>query len=243
MPPQISDDEASDFGSEAEVPEPVSAKVEQEKKGKAKPKAEEPEHVEEESLMVDSGREEEDEDDEDLPEDEYVVEKITNHLIDNDTGELRFEVKWEGFEKKSDRTWEPEDNLLETASKILNEYLASVGGRDEIFAQWEEKKAEDAAKKSKKRSRASTATDTPQANGSAKRGRKSKDHPLDTTPPTSASRAAGFTPPTGNWRKKLKESTRAKALMANQLCILHGRRDKNLNTRLPKYTRDAHRRC
>lgn len=27
-------------------------------------------------------------------------------------GQLRFEVKWEGYEKKSDRTWEPEDNLL-----------------------------------------------------------------------------------------------------------------------------------
>lgn len=26
-------------------------------------------------------------------------------------GEPRFEVKWEGYEKKSDRTWEPEENL------------------------------------------------------------------------------------------------------------------------------------
>jgi hypothetical protein len=26
-------------------------------------------------------------------------------------GEPRFQVKWEGYEKKSDRTWEPEDNL------------------------------------------------------------------------------------------------------------------------------------
>lgn len=25
--------------------------------------------------------------------------------------ELRFEVKWEGYEKKSDRTWEPEESL------------------------------------------------------------------------------------------------------------------------------------
>ena len=34
-----------------------------------------------------------------------------DHLIDEASGELRFEVKWEGYEKKSDRTWEPEENL------------------------------------------------------------------------------------------------------------------------------------
>jgi hypothetical protein len=28
-----------------------------------------------------------------------------------------YEVKWEGYEKKSDRTWEPEENLMyETAA-------------------------------------------------------------------------------------------------------------------------------
>jgi chromobox protein 1 len=32
-------------------------------------------------------------------------------LIATQTGELKFEVKWEGYEKASDRTWEPEENL------------------------------------------------------------------------------------------------------------------------------------
>ena len=27
-------------------------------------------------------------------------------------GKPLFEVKWEGYEKKSDRTWEPEENLV-----------------------------------------------------------------------------------------------------------------------------------
>ena len=40
----------------------------------------------------------------------YVVEKILSHMINNE-GEPLFEVKWEGYEKKSDRTWEPEENL------------------------------------------------------------------------------------------------------------------------------------
>lgn len=205
MPPQISDNEASDFGSEIEsAPEPVQVqqevKVKAEKKGKAKAKAEEPEPVQEESLMVESDKGEAEDEEEDVGEDEYVVEKITNHVIDPDTGNLKFQVKWEGYDKKSDRTWEPEENL-ETAAKMLNEYLASVGGKEQIFAQWEEKKAEDAAKKSKKRSRASSGVDTP-TNG-AKKGRKSKNHPLDTTPPRS-NEHVGFVPPTGNWEEQVE---------------------------------------
>lgn len=30
----------------------------------------------------------------------------------NQQGKPLFEVKWEGYEKKSDRTWEPEENLV-----------------------------------------------------------------------------------------------------------------------------------
>lgn len=95
---EISDDEASDYGSESaeDVPAPEPVKVKQEKKGKAKAKVEEPEP--EESLMVES--EHNDEEDEEIGEDEYVlafylylksanicapryvVEKITNHIID-----------------------------------------------------------------------------------------------------------------------------------------------------------------
>ena len=40
------------------------------------------------------------------------MEKITSHIVDGETGDLSYEVKWEGYEKKSDRTWEPEENLL-----------------------------------------------------------------------------------------------------------------------------------
>jgi hypothetical protein len=53
----------------------------------------------------------------------------------------------------------------------LNEYLASVGGKEAILAAWEEKKA-DAPKKGKKRARAST-TNENGTNGSTKRGKKS----------------------------------------------------------------------
>lgn len=78
----------------------------------------------------------------------------------------------------------------ETASKILNEYLAKVGGKEAILAAWKEKK--EAAKKSKKRSRASTGTEAP--NGT-KRGKKN-GHPKDGSPPLSAKE---WKPPTGSW--------------------------------------------
>jgi chromobox protein 1 len=34
--------------------------------------------------------------------------RITNIFL---KGVLRFQVKWEGYNKKSDLTWEPEENL------------------------------------------------------------------------------------------------------------------------------------
>ncbi|KAG4420056.1 hypothetical protein IFR04_006815 [Cadophora malorum] len=194
---EITDDEASDVSSNYDAPAPAAPapkakqeKVKQERKSKSKTPVEEVE-----ALNVESDNNQDDDDDEELPEDEYVVEKITNHIVDEDTGEIKYEVKWEGFEKKSDRTWEPEENL-ETAAVILGEYLESVGGKDLILSTWEEKKAEAASgKKGKKRGRASTGT--PLENG-AKRGRKSKDHPASATPPSSVA-AADFKPPTGSW--------------------------------------------
>ncbi|KAK2627153.1 hypothetical protein QTJ16_003119 [Diplocarpon rosae] len=192
MPPQITDDEASevssnDYGAHSSAP----AKATHESKATAKSKT----PIKEPEPAPESEDSEEDNEDEELAEDEYTVEKITNHLVDEETGELRFEVKWAGFEKKSDRTWEPESNL-ETAEEALGEYLETVGGKERILALWEEKKAE-AGKKSKKRARAN-ADDADK--GSSKKGRKSKSHPAESTPPVSFSKAE-FKPPTGSWEE------------------------------------------
>jgi chromobox protein 1 len=85
-------------------------------------------------------------------------------------------------------------NLIcrETASKILNEYLAKVGGKEAILAAWQDKK--DTAKKKKKRGRAGTSAE--ETNGT-KRGKRN-GHPKDGSPPVSASKAE-WKPPTGNW--------------------------------------------
>jgi chromobox protein 1 len=44
----------------------------------------------------------------------YIVENILNHLVDDEDGTIKYEVKWAGFEKKADRTWEPEENLSDS---------------------------------------------------------------------------------------------------------------------------------
>jgi len=192
MPPQISDDEASDIsaGSAASIKEEKITKP----KGKGKTATPPKEEVE-----SDNAEAEEDEDDDEVGDDEFVVEKIVSHLVDEASGELRFEVKWEGYDKKSERTWEPEENL-ETASEILKSYLDSIGGKEKIMADYHEKKEANTGKGAKKRARASTDAE---ANGSApKRGRKGKNgvHPESTTPPASSPE---FKPPTGNWEEQI----------------------------------------
>ena len=79
-----------------------------------------------------------------------------------------------------------------TATKVLDEYLSTIGGREALLAAWDDKKSE---KKGKKRGRASTVT----ANGSAKKTKKN-GHPSASTPPASA-KAAEFKPPTGSWEE------------------------------------------
>ena len=81
----------------------------------------------------------------------------------------------------------------ETASKILTEYLAGVGGKEALLEEWADKKEK--AKGGKKRSRASTGTET---NGTGKKGKKG--HPKDASPPVSALKAE-WKPPTGSWEE------------------------------------------
>lgn len=110
-------------------------------------------------------------------------------------GELRFEIKWEGFEKKSDRTWEPEGNL-ETADKILTAYLEDHGGKEAMIAAYKAK--HEKATGGKKRGRASTGG----AENGAKRGKKANGTATSaaSTPPAGAE----FKPPlNGNWEDEV----------------------------------------
>ncbi|KAM3079510.1 hypothetical protein ACMFMG_005931 [Clarireedia jacksonii] len=194
MPPQISEDESS-AGNVSEEEYEVKKEIVKDK-GKRKVK-QESEPAEE--LQVESDEEEE-EDEGEIAADEYVVEKIVNHALDEQSGVLIFQVKWEGYEKKSDMTWEPESNL-ETAQTILDEYLAKVGGKEFLMNKLQGKKAEIAEnKQGKKRGRQSTGTSTPQTNG--KKSRRNGNHPASQSPPVAAQEAQ-FTPPSGSWEDKV----------------------------------------
>nr|POF04515.1 chromo domain-containing protein 2 [Quercus suber] len=71
------------------------------------------------------GEEEDDEDEED--EDEYRVEKILKHDFNEIDNQPMYLIKWLGFEKKSDQTWEPVENLS-GAQELLDEYHTKIGG-------------------------------------------------------------------------------------------------------------------
>ncbi|KAF2205347.1 hypothetical protein GQ43DRAFT_437069 [Delitschia confertaspora ATCC 74209] len=120
----------------------------------------------------------ENDEDGDGEEDEYVVEKILSHAF-NDDGLCLYEVKWLGYEKKSDRTWEPEDNLS-GAVEVLKEYFDSIGGRPEP-----------GQPKSKKRSRKSRGAESESATPAqaTKRAKREKE----------------WSPPPGSWENDVTE--------------------------------------
>ncbi|PHH74962.1 hypothetical protein CDD82_4647 [Ophiocordyceps australis] len=200
MPPALSEDEASDMelqhgGSSSQSVSPDQDEVIHDaaptssKKGARKQKVEQV-RQEEEGEEEEEEEEEEDDDGDDLDEDEFIVESIKKHMVDVD-GTLKFLVKWEGWDKKTDMTWEPEENLKESASEILEAYLESIGGRDSIFEETEK------AVRSKKRSRASGGA-TP---ASAKRSRKNGTHPSEMTPPATSKK---WSPPAGSWEDEIE---------------------------------------
>ncbi|KAI1118612.1 heterochromatin protein one [Nemania sp. NC0429] len=188
MPPAISDDETSDVG---EINIPVATKR---AAAAATVKPDDVDDDDNEMLDVfgdgeekddeEKDSEEKDGDEDDLDEDEFIVEKILSHMVEAD-GTLKYKVKWEGYEKKSDQTWEEEDNLKENATAVLEEYLESVGGRETIIAEAQ------TGLKTKKRGRPSTGTPV---NGTKRR--RNDGHPASATPPASV---RAWKPPQGSW--------------------------------------------
>ncbi|KAI1208586.1 heterochromatin protein one [Annulohypoxylon truncatum] len=190
MPPAISDDEASDDGK-------LTVRLNSTRGKRSSTKPEENDEDEMQDIVKgdvgngddNHGEEEDEEGGEDLDEDEFIVEKILSHAVEPN-GAFKFKVKWEGYEKKSDQTWEDDENLKENASDVLEEYLKSVGGREKIL--------EDAktALKTKKRGRPASGTPT---NG-AKR-RRNGDHPDSATPPASGK---AWRVPVGSWEDEVE---------------------------------------
>lgn len=143
----------------------------------------------EQVLQVESDNNGGSQDGSDNEEEIYVVEKIVAHSYDEQEGIIKYQVRWEGYDK-DDMTWEPEENL-QSADVALNKYFKKYGGRAALLESIEEKaKIGKKGGSSKKRQRASTS----QAATNGKRSRKSEPHPADTTPPASVTEKE-FQPP------------------------------------------------
>ncbi|KAF9775635.1 hypothetical protein IL306_006234 [Fusarium sp. DS 682] len=138
------------------------------------------------------GSDQDEGDDEDLDEDVFVVEAIKKHLMDDD-GTLKFQVKWEGYEAKKDLTWEPEENLRESAQEILDAYFTKFGGREKLFQQTE------TAAKTKKRRRTTTNGTPSTTTSTTKRSRR--EHPTNSATPATAK---SWSPPAGSWEDEIE---------------------------------------
>lgn len=221
MPPALSDDEMSDGSGVGAVTTPPPskrskkapayadsddddasdsdapsgrAKSAQRTNGSSK-KKEEPVPV------ADDDDEEDEEGDEE--EEEYEVQEITGHMLD-DKKQPRFRVIWKGYPDEADHTWEPEDNLVENASIILNDYYSKIGGREKVFEKPTKGKKRGRPSAAASASAPTSANSTPNPSA-AKRSRKSEI--IDTHPSSRESPVADatklFKPPAGSWEDEV----------------------------------------
>jgi len=145
--------------------------------------------------MEEDAGEEGEGDGEETGEDEYVVEAIKDHKFEGKT--LMLLVKWKGYEKKSDMTWEPEENC-EGAKEVLDEYFESIGGKPQYAAP------------TNKRSRPSVGTP-----GTAK---KKKTTPSNESPaPTEEPK---WKPPPGSWEEEIQAIDTLEKTEKGLICYL-----------------------
>ncbi|PWI64701.1 hypothetical protein PCL_08627 [Purpureocillium lilacinum] len=101
------------------------------------------------------------------------------NFADDIKGSLMFHVKWKGFEKQSDMTWEPEKHLQNCV--LLRQYFDRLGGRDRLVQD-----VEDAGRKV-----------------SGKSARDEAPTPTETQQPAHMSSTAIPARPVGSWEKDI----------------------------------------
>ncbi|KAI9733977.1 MAG: hypothetical protein M1834_002634 [Cirrosporium novae-zelandiae] len=118
------------------------------------------EEVAEEEATPDVNTDEEDDDESETDAEVYAVEEIEDYRFDK--GVLKLKVRWKGYPEESDKTWEPEENILDGAAETLQAFYDRIGG-----------KPQPVTKAAKKRGRPSAVGSTPESEPKSKRGRKS----------------------------------------------------------------------
>ncbi|KAF9636020.1 putative chromo domain-containing protein [Lasiodiplodia theobromae] len=106
-------------------------------------------------------------------------------------GTIKYEIKWQGYEKKQDRTWEPEENL-DGAREALEEYFQKIGGRPTVGG--------------KKRKASQTPAGTPSGKGRGRGRRSLKDEQSASaepeTKPVKKEKEPSF--PKGSWEDHIQ---------------------------------------
>ncbi|KAJ5478960.1 hypothetical protein N7530_004469 [Penicillium desertorum] len=149
--------------------------------------------------------EDEDEEEEDEEEGLYVVEDIIDHAWLDD-GTLKLFVKWKGYEKIEDHTWEEEEGLLEGARDIVTAYYKKIGGRPKKSA--EKPTAGKPGRKRKSMGDSKLAKPSPAPAASEAKRQRRKSAPKETTKqetPSSEDNGAQWLPKGKNWDKDVKE--------------------------------------
>ncbi|KAI9876231.1 MAG: hypothetical protein M1830_006966 [Pleopsidium flavum] len=151
-----------------------------------------PHHLSKDEEQVDNGEVKDEAEEGDESEEVYLVERIVDHQIID--GVLKYEVRWFGYNRKEDNSWEPEENL-ENAADILQEYFDRQGGKPTV-----------PAKGAKKRGRQSQGADTPDTAKKPKRGRLSQSAMTPKSPASSTAITKGsdWVPPKGSWEDKVQ---------------------------------------
>ncbi|KAJ5105658.1 hypothetical protein NUU61_003005 [Penicillium alfredii] len=130
-------------------------------------------------------------------EDVYVVETITEHQF-NDDGTLMLLVKWKGYDKPEDHTWEPEAGLKEGANDVLAAYYKKLGGRPKKTAA---KPGPKAGPGRKRKSIGDSKSTTPAPAAEPKKRRKSE--PKQTETPEENNHSPNWVPKGKNWEDKV----------------------------------------
>ncbi|KAJ9491333.1 hypothetical protein VN97_g1918 [Penicillium thymicola] len=148
----------------------------------------------------DDGDEEEDDEEEGL----YVVEDIIQHDWLDD-GTLKLLVKWKGYDKLEDHTWEEEDGLLDGAGDIVTAYYKKIGGRPKKDG---EKPATAKPGRKRKSMGDSKAAKTPATAATEAKRQRRKSAPKERSKqasPASKENGVQWLPKGNNWDKDVKE--------------------------------------
>lgn len=135
-----------------------------------------------------------------VPKGEYEVEAIVDFMIDADTMEHLYYVKWKGY-PSSDNTWEPKQNL-QGATELLRKFNADKKA----------KKSEDASKKNAKKARTSHKAEKADETDKAEEKAKKKTEKAPKAPKTAEKKEAkpkgrpGRPPKAGKEAKPAKET-------------------------------------